>query len=528
MLEAPEGSRGRLLMFLSLPAIVAAVLVIGAFLFRASRQTEKLRQRSVVEATLTLANEKVDRLDQLIIQQDNVLISEVDVSEPWQLESRWLPTSPRETPTVRAVLILDMSAPERQVVAFASRGSVAEAEAFRRLLVNRMLRELDLDTPPQQQLRHLHRSYNGQSYLVSYWQSPSRSHLVVAWHEVPRLVHEVFPSLFADPSGASRVTVVDEEGRRVFGFGASVRQNEFSIGLPFPTTLYGWRLQVALTTADELGVEVERRKDLELALVTVASLVVVVGLAFVLYAVEKERRLSQQKSEFVANVSHELKTPLASIRMFAELLLTGRVASEDKRKQYLEIMVNESERLTALIENVLDFARAERGKATFDFAPGDLGEVAARAAEVYRYRAEREGVELKIEVADGLPQAKLDARAMELAIINLLDNALKYAKEGKRIELHVRPHPRGLEVAVVDFGPGIAPEDHRRIFERFVRGKSAAEGQIRGTGIGLSLVKHIADAHGGKVRVDSAPGKGSTFSLQLPALASGDHAEVAS
>lgn len=516
-----EGSRrGRLVMFLTLPAIVAAAVVIGVFLFRASRQAEQLRQRSVIEATLTLANEKVDRFDRLIIEQDNVIATEVEAGEPTLIGRRWLPTAVRETPTVRAVLVVDLATPEHQVVAFASRSVGVDGdddESFRRLLIQRMLPEMDLERPPVQQLRHLHHPHKDQSYLVSYWQNQSagRSLLVVAWHDVPRLVHDVFPRLFADPSGASRVNVVDEKGRQVFG--APLRRGEFTVGRPFPTTLYGWRLQVALATADELGQRVERRQQLELLLVTTACAVIVVGVAFVLYAVEKERRLSQQKSEFVANVSHELKTPLASIRMFAELLLTGRVSTEEKRQQYLQIMHQESERLTALIENVLDFARVERGKSTFSFDDGDLGEVVQRAVDVYRYRAEREEVTLSLEVPDELPSVRLDARAIELAIINLLDNALKYAREGRRIEVRIVPAAGVLEVQVTDFGPGIPRDDQRRIFDRFVRGRSATNSRVRGTGIGLALVKHIAEAHGGYVGVHSQEGRGATFLIGLPA-----------
>lgn len=515
---AEASRRGRLVTFLFLPAIVAAAVVIGAFLFRASQQTEQLRQRSVVEATLSLANEKVDRLDRMIIEQDNVLASEIDITEPEQLARRWLPTAARETPTVRAVLVIDRSTPENQVVAFASRALGAEGtddEAFRRLLLLRMLKEMDLQPP--QQLRHLHRPYNGQSYLISYWQSQAAGHtyLVVAWHDVPRLVHDVFPRLFADPRGASRVNVVDEEGRKVFG--AALRQGEFTVGRPFPTTLYGWRLQVALASTDELGQQVERRQSLELLLVTTACVVILVGVSFVLFAVEKERRLSEQKSEFIANVSHELKTPLASIRMFAELLLTGRVTTEEKRQQYLQIMHQESERLTALIENVMDFARVERGKATLTFAEGDVSEVAQRAVEVYRLRAEREGVELSVTIAPSIPLAHIDARALELAVLNLLDNSLKYAHEGKQIEVKVLASNGEVEIQVTDHGPGIPLEDQRRIFDRFIRGRSATNSRVRGTGIGLALVKHIAEAHGGYVRVESKEGQGATFFLGVPA-----------
>jgi two-component system phosphate regulon sensor histidine kinase PhoR len=245
----------------------------------------------------------------------------------------------------------------------------------------------------------------------------------------------------------------------------------------------------------------------------------------VVVASVKERRLAALKSDFVANVSHELKTPLSLVRMFGEMLLSERVPSDEKRRQYLGIIVAESERLTALIENVLDFAKVERGKAAYEFAPGQVGDVVARAVDVYRYRAEREGMEVSLRVAADLPLASIDARAVELAVINLLDNALKYAKDGGRADIEVARAERSICVRVSDRGPGIAPEEQDRIFERFVRGRNAGETRVRGSGIGLALVKHIAESHGGRVRVSSPTtegGRGSAFEILIPALSTAE------
>ncbi len=515
-----------------LPAVLIAVGVLAYFTFRTTLQLETLRQQSVLEATLGLATEKADRLDKRLITEDNVVIAIADPAHLPELTERWLPTAQRETPTVRAILVLDSG---RTVLAFASRagGAWSDEEGFRRLLVERMIGDMEL-TGPVDQLRHLHHEYGGQSYLISYWQheTDGRRTLVVAWHDIGRIVKDTLPSLYTEnavggaPQAQSRVNVVDEEGRIIFG--PPLRNGEFTVGVRFPTTLYNWRLQVSPTASEELTARVQSRKTLELVFVTLSCVVIVAGVATILLAVEKERRLNALKSEFIANVSHELKTPLALVRMFAEMLQTGRVASDEKRQEYLEIIVGESERLSSLIENVLDFAKVEKGKGAYEFAEGHVGDVVARAVQVLRYRAERENVTLELEVDDSLPPARIDERAIQLAVINLIDNALKYAKSGQIVTVSVKREKNFIVLRVTDHGPGVPPEDRERIFERFVRGKSASgdgsQPAARGSGIGLALVKHIAESHGGRAWVESelADGTsspkqtGSTFVVTIP------------
>ncbi len=204
--------------------------------------------------------------------------------------------------------------------------------------------------------------------------------------------------------------------------------------------------------------------------------------------------------------------------MFGELLLTGRVANDDKRHEYLQIIVGESERLSNLIGNVLDFAKVEKGKDAYDFVEGDLATVVARAVDTLNYRAERQGIELcsNLEPAPCV----LDERSVELAVINLIDNALKYAKGSDVVQVSAKGDAgaEAVLVRVEDSGPGIDSTDRDRIFDRFVRGRGAQEAHVRGSGIGLALVKHIADAHGGSVRVESPVDgeRGSAFEIRLP------------
>lgn len=514
-------ARDRQRLALLLPAVVVAVSVLAYFTVRSMLQLDKLRQQSVLEATLALATEKANRLDRQIIDQDNVVIAIASPAGLADLTERWLPTAQRETPTVRAILVLDDT---RTVLAFASRaiGPWTEEEAFRRLLTQQIVSDLDLGSAPKDELRHLHREYNGQSYLLSYWQREheGRRYLVVAWHDIGRIVRETLATLHAEPQPSSaRVNVVDEEGRIIYG--PPLRSGELTVGVRFPTTLYNWRLQVSPLSGEELAAKVQNRRLLEITIIAISCVVIIAGAIVVLLASEKERRISTLKSEFVANVSHELKTPLALVRMFAEMLQSGRVASEEKRREYLDVIVRESERLTALIENVLDFAKLERGRGAFELQPGDVGEAVARAANAYRYRAEREGVTLDVDLARDLPEADIDDRAIQLAVSNLIDNALKYGAAGERIEVRVREWDEGIRVDVSDHGPGVPKEDAERIFERFVRGPAPDAGgkaPVRGSGIGLALVKHIAESHGGRAWVEprGADGPGSTFSFTVP------------
>jgi two-component system phosphate regulon sensor histidine kinase PhoR len=518
--------RERLASFVLLPAVLIAVGILAYFTFRTTFQVERLRQQSVLEATLGLANEKADRLDKRIIEQDNVVFAIADPARLTELAQRWLPTAQRETPTVRAVLVLDAGDPAHTVLAFASRagGAFAEEETFRRLLVERMCTDMELGKQAPDELRHLHHEYRGQSYLVSYWQrvSEGRRYLVVAWHDVGRIVKDTMPTLFTEAATPARVNVLDEEGRIVYG--PPLRSGEFTVAVRFPTTLYGWRVQVSPSSSDELIARVQSRATLELVMVVLSCGVIVLGVATILLAAERERRISALKSEFVANVSHELKTPLALVRMFGEMLQTGRVASDAKRQEYLDIIVSESERLSALIENVLDFARVERGRQAYDFADGDLADAVGKAVNVYRHRAEREGIEIAAELEQGLPHVHIDDRAIQLAVMNLIDNAIKYAPTSKVVTVRAARQGGAIVVRVDDQGPGVPAEDRERIFERFVRGSTArARGQerpVRGSGIGLALVKHIVESHGGRAWVDEVsrgprPG-GASFAISIP------------
>jgi two-component system phosphate regulon sensor histidine kinase PhoR len=502
--------------------IIVAAVVLAVVTYRTTFQLEAIRAQAVFEATLGLADEKVDRVDRAIVEVDDAVMALGEGARADEIPRRWRSQIPRQTPTVTHVLVFDTT-PARAVVAFASRLPSPADDGLRLLMLRRVLPDLDLGALPFGQLKHLHRAYDGVFYLVSYWRAqqlrPDGSaveRLVVVNHDRDALARELLEQVVPDVrSATARVNVVDDEGRVIIGVPLS--KSDLIVAKRFPTTLYAWRLQVAPTASGELADKARRRRLLEMSLLALSCVVVVAGVVALLLATAQERRLAALRAEFVANVSHELKTPLALVRMFGELLMTGRVASEEKRRDYLSIIVRESERLTALIENVLDFARVERGKAAYEFASSDVASVVGRAVEACRYRAETEGMRLETSVGDGVGEAVIDERALQLALINLIENAIKYAPGTELVRVEVeRDGASHLRVRVVDRGPGIDPDDRERIFERFYRGKRAGDRQVRGSGIGLSIVQHVVVAHGGEVTVEATRGGGSTFVVRLP------------
>jgi signal transduction histidine kinase len=231
---------------------------------------------------------------------------------------------------------------------------------------------------------------------------------------------------------------------------------------------------------------------------------------------QRENRLASLRSQFVASVSHELRTPIATIRAFAEMIDMGRVKDDKQRAEYVKGIVGESERLSRLVEGVLEFSRIEQGKRVYNFRPVALEEVMRSAAGALAYPLSQGGFELSLRSDPGIPEVPADREALEQAVINLLGNAMKFSGDARLIDLTLSREGNNAVIRVRDRGIGIPLDEQPRVFERFYRAAGAGAGQIPGTGLGLALVDYIARAHGGSVAVESRPGQGSTFSIHLP------------
>jgi signal transduction histidine kinase len=241
------------------------------------------------------------------------------------------------------------------------------------------------------------------------------------------------------------------------------------------------------------------------------------GVVLALRTADRAVRLSKMKSDFVSNVSHELRTPVASIRVFGELLRLGRAQDPDKVREYGAHIEGESRRLTRLIDNILDFSRIESGRKEYHFAEGDVRELVEAVVRTFEVRLGAEGFKIVLEEGNGpLPPLWMDGDALSQAFQNLLDNAVKYSGASKEVVVTLSADNGDVVIAVRDHGIGIARDEQRKIFERFHRVGTGLVHDVKGSGLGLSIVHHIVAAHGGIVTVLSEPGNGSTFTMRLP------------
>ncbi len=254
----------------------------------------------------------------------------------------------------------------------------------------------------------------------------------------------------------------------------------------------------------------------QMALMLVLAVAMALGVFLVAGAAAREVRVAELKSNFVASVSHDLKTPLALIQLFAETLELGRVRTPDRAQEYYRIINGEAKKLTRLIENILDFSRMEAGLRPYRMEPADLGEIVTRVLARMETQFSQGHFVVNTEIAAGLPRVLADEGATEQAIENLLVNAIKYSGDARQIDVAARRAGDDVAVSVTDHGIGIPRREQGRIFRKFYRVQRELGGGPQGTGLGLAIVDHTMRGHGGFVRVSSEPHQGSTFTLHFP------------
>lgn len=342
--------------------------------------------------------------------------------------------------------------------------------------------------------------------------------IIGAWLSREAVLAELAKTINISQVPDVHFVLVNDAGQRVVGAkgGRSLWRSETEpiLELAIGTSLPGWRIEAyPALTENPFGRGFRLLGGLVVAGLCVAILL---GGSLLLWQAQRDALDAQRKTTFVANVSHELKTPLTSIRLFAEMLHDGRVGDETKQKRYLQTMLNETQRLTRLVNNVLDFSRLERGRRDFQTEPLDLDAAVAEIIEAQRERLEADGLALKYIGAGHPVEAVVDRDAVEQILLNLLDNAAKYAISGERAEVRLTATEQEWQLAVCDFGPGIPSRERQLVFEAFHRMDDRLTADRPGCGLGLSIAARLTQGMGGRLSLRDNQPQGCCFQLNAP------------
>ena len=334
---------------------------------------------------------------------------------------------------------------------------------------------------------------------------------------LPTAVGSSLPKFFPRESwGQLLFSVRDGQGKIVSGAGEEADPFLRARGR-IPFIFSDWELAIGLQ-GDTSEQWARSNFLLNVSLSALLAALLICGMILAFRLASREIKLSSMKSEFVSNVSHELRTPIASVRVFGELMRHGRIKDPGKVRQYGEYIDNQCRHLTGLIDNILDFSKIESGAKTYNFEPTDIQQVISRAVQQLRVSLEQKDFELGLEVdSSALPASMdLDPNAITRVLVNLVDNAVKHSKSPAKIAVGLDGEDGVVRIWVRDEGAGIPKEEQRRIFDRFHRVSTGLIHDVKGSGLGLSIVNHIVRAHGGTITVESEAQKGSTFTILLP------------
>ena len=490
--------------------ISTAILSFVSYYYTVGR--ENLVETSLEQSNIKLATHYIERIEKEIVDNDLILSGMVDVDEP----EKWpemVDAIKKADLNVDQVYFLsaDSDYPLYPPYSYDIRNQWGAFRASFRV------KELDLDQRELNQPHHLHMERANKYFFATYVLKETRKGrriLVCYQMNVDRIIALV-DGLLRDLQDRFYVSIVDFENNGVYGQPIS-RSSKYYQEKIFPSTLYKWILQMVPRNYTELEQGVRNQRRTNLFLIILSMFLTLISLGIIYIGWRHERQLRQLKENFIGNVSHELKTPLSLIRMFSEMLVMGRVKDEDKRLEYYRIIHNESDRMSRLIANLLDFANLIRGIEHKHFEKTNIAQLAAKALEAYRQEILKDGFELNVEADPQLPDSYADPNAITMAFLNLLDNSRKYSKERKKIDVKICRDNGFVVLAVTDQGAGIPESEQQKIFDKFFRGSDPFVRKVRGSGIGLSITKHVAEMHGGEVRVQSELGKGSTFTLKIP------------
>ena len=404
-----------------------------------------------------------------------------------------------------------------------------EKEKLRRMesMENLMLKVIPLiktkktvSTPASGRFHHLSETIGKELYLVSY--IPVNDKTIFGFRiDSEVLAKKLLPPILEKlPLRKNwHVQIKDEFGSTVAGEDITHLKDpipQLTFSKDFEENFPSWKVNIFQSDFGLAQRQFILRRNIYILSVAVVMLAILFGGFLAIRSTAKELKLAKLKSDFVSTVSHEFRTPLHSIRYLAELLQRGRVHKEDKKQLYYETITNESRRLSRLIENILDFSKIEAGMKEYQFEETDIAELTKDVASHFQEQVDRKEFLITSEISNQMPKVLADREAISRVLFNLLDNALKYSGKIRGVFLRAWADGESVFFEVQDEGMGISKQDQKKIFEKFYRTDDARESDIKGSGIGLTLVAHIIKAHGGEVLLESDVGKGTKVTVRLP------------
>lgn len=519
-----RGRKTSVLIGVAYVIIVASMSVLGFYSLHLSRQTSQATRQSLRASTGALADKIVRKVEKRIIDQDRAIFDLVDLHNLDDFKVFWGRLTTMSS-LVEGALVLDA---KFRILHYASKEGPRERKRFTEQFSKQILPALELRDLAPGYHKHLHARIGGRDYLISYMfvQHQADRFLVALKINMNYVVHRMLTEELRPLETRYFAAVTDQRGRIVYGRRPPDDLLPQRVWRKFPTTLYRFRVELTPRAAASLAARATRREHISVGLLAGSLVATIMGLGLLLWLVHRERVVSELKSDFVSTVSHELKTPLSLIRMYAELMTLDRPGAVERRKEYAAVLTRETDRMSRLIDNVLDLSRLERGLLP-DARPErtDLVLLLRDAVDIHLRGPYAERARLELVLPDGPVYAEVDEEAVRLALLNLLDNAVKYGASAVEVKVSAATvgdaKVRGRDpwaITVRDDGPGIPAEERKQLFERFFRGRQAVRSRERGSGIGLSLVQLVAEAHGGRITVAEPAdgGKGTVFRLTLP------------
>jgi len=492
--------------------IILSTAVLSYLSYHYTVGRENLVETSLVQSNINLAKQTVDRIEQKIVDNDRILYEMADVNEP----SKWpavVDAIKKADSNVDQVWFLR---PDTGALLYPPY-SASIANLWNAFRASFKVKELNLERIGIDQTHHLHRERPEHYFFASYVMKEDHrgAKVLVCFQMNNEKIIALLDKYLRDFQPSYYVSIVDYENNGVYLQPVS-RSGKYYYEMRFPSTFYKWILQVLPRNYTEIEQNVRNQRRTDLFFIILSMILIFSSLGIIYVAGRRERQLAQLQEDFISHVSHELKTPLSLIRMFSEVLVAGKVKNDETKQEYFGIIHRESDRMSRLIENLLDFASLERDARGKHFEKTDIAQLVSQALEAYRHEIQQQGFQLTVVVAPDLPVTLADPNAVAMAFFNLLDNSVKYSGEKKEIVVRVLQSNGYIDLSVTDKGLGISLAEQQKIFDKFYRGSNAAVKMIRGSGIGLSITKRVAELHGGDVLVKSEPGAGSTFTLRIP------------